>query len=87
MRTHDPLQVIETVRNHLSVHDRRLTFLFGAGTSSAINAAAPSAAGKSPVHDPLIPGIQLLTKRCGAAVSALGHQHAGAWEALEQQVS
>ena len=85
MTTHDPLPVIETIRNHLSVHDRRLTFLFGAGTSSAVNVAVPPAAGKSPDHDPLIPGIQLLTKRCGAAVSALGHQHAEAWEALEQQ--
>ncbi len=39
MITHDPRQVSEDLRNHLAMHDRRLSFLFGAGTSSAVNIA------------------------------------------------
>lgn len=85
MSTHDPRQVIEDVRDHLAAHDRRLAFLFGAGTSSAVNIAPASAAGEKPKHEPLIPGIDALTKVCGTAVGALGASHAAAWDTLVTQ--
>ena len=85
MSTHEPRQVVEEVRNHLAAHDRRLAFLFGAGTSSAINVAPAPAPGEKPKHEPLIPGIEALTEVCGAAVGMLGADHAAAWNALVKQ--
>lgn len=83
--THDPKQVIEDVRNHLAVHDRRLLFLFGAGTSSAVNIAPAPSVGEKRAHEPLIPGIEGLTRICGAAVSGLGEIQSGAWMTLAKQ--
>jgi len=77
--------VIEDIRNHLAAHDRRLGFLFGAGTSSAINIAPPPAAGKKPDYEPLIPGIVGLTGKCAAAVGDLSGSQAAAWRALVSQ--
>ena len=77
--------MIEDIRNHLAAHDRRLSFLFGAGTSSSINIAPAPAAGQKPKHEPLIPGIEALTEVCGAAVGALGTTQAAAWSALVKQ--
>lgn len=85
MSTHDPRQVIEDIRNHLAAHDRRLAFLFGAGTSSSINIAPVSAAGQKPKNEPLIPGIEALTEVCGVAVGALGPTQGAAWSALVKQ--
>jgi len=83
--THDPRRVIEDIRNHLAAHDRRLGFLFGAGTSSAINIAPPPTAGKKPDYKPLIPGIVGLTGECATAVGDLGESQAVAWRALVAQ--
>ena len=77
--------MIEEVRNHLAAHDRRLAFLFGAGTSSAVNIASAPAPGEKPQHEPLIPGIEALTGVCGAAVAALGGDEAKAWDILLKQ--
>jgi hypothetical protein len=85
MSTHDPRQVIEDVRNHLAAHDRRLAFLFGAGTSSAVNVAPAPSAGEKPRHEPLIPGSDGLTKICGTAVSAMGDTETSAWKTLVTQ--
>jgi hypothetical protein len=85
VNTHDPRQVIDDLRNHLAAHARRLAFLFGAGTSSAVNIAPAPGAGEKPKHEPLIPGIDALTTACGAAVGALGATHAAAWAALVKQ--
>ena len=84
-RTHDPRRVIEDIRSHLAVHDQDLVFLFGAGTSSAINIAPPSEAGEPPIHKPLIPGVLALTDICKEAVSATGEDQAKAWEMLTEQ--
>ncbi len=70
MSNHDPRQVAENLRGHLAPHDRRLSFLFGAGTSSAVNIAPESPAGETPKYEPLIPGIDGLTEACSAAVCA-----------------
>lgn len=85
MNIHDPRQLIEDLRNHLAVHDRRLTFLLGAGTSSAVNIAPAPSAGKKPTHEPLIPGIDDLTKICGKAVGDMGGSQSTAWDALMRQ--
>ena len=85
MRTHDPRQVIEDLRDHLAAHDRRLAFLFGAGTSSAVNVASVPAAGSKPLFEPLIPGIDGLTENCGAGVRGMGQSQATAWATLVEQ--
>ncbi len=85
MSTHDPRQVIEDVRNHLAAHDRRLAFLFGAGTSSAVNVAPPTAVGEKPKHEPLIPGSDGLTDVCRMAVGNIGSAQAAAWDTLVRQ--
>lgn len=85
MRSHDPRQVIEDLRNHLAAYDRRLAFLFGAGTSSAINIASNSVAGEKLKHEPLIPGIEGLTKVCLDAVNSKGKSQTEAWVMLAKQ--
>lgn len=85
MSTHDPRQVVEDVRNHLAPHDRCVAFLFGAGTSSAVNIAPPPASGEKISYEPLIPGVERLTEICKAAVVALGEDQSAAWESLVKQ--
>lgn len=77
--------MIEDVRNHLAAHDRVLSFLFGAGTSSAVNIAPIPSAGEKLIHKPFIPGIDGLTHICGAAVGEMGKAQAEAWNALVNQ--
>ena len=85
MITHDPRQVAENLRNHLAMHDRRLFFLFGAGTSSAVNIAPDPPAGEKLKYEPLIPGIDGLTKLCREAVCDLSTDHEKAWDTLVKQ--
>ncbi|MCP4603484.1 MAG: SIR2 family protein [Proteobacteria bacterium] len=85
MTTHDPRQVAEDVRNHLATHDRRLSFLFGAGTSSAVNIAPAPHSGEKLTHQPLIPGIDGLTELCREAVTSLGEEQSKAWDTLVSQ--
>lgn len=85
MATHDPRQVIEDLRNHLAMHDRRLCFLFGAGTSSAVNIAPNPLPGQKPAYLPLIPGIEGLTKLCMDAVCGIGKDQETAWCKLVSQ--
>lgn len=85
LSTHDPRRVIEDIRDHLAAYDRRLAFLFGAGTSSAVNIAPVSPPGDKSKHKPLIPGINELTEICRVAVGDMGNVQAAAWEALVDQ--
>jgi hypothetical protein len=85
IQTHDPRQVIEDLRNHLAAHDRRLAFLFGAGTSSSINIAPIPPAGEKRKYIPLIAGAVGLTTCCKDAVEALGENHSQAWTKLCDQ--
>lgn len=87
MSAHDPQRVVELLRDHLAAHDKRLLFLFGAGTSSAVNTAPPPAAGAKPVHEPLIPALEPMTAGCKADVKALSPEHGLAWDALEAECS
>ena len=70
------------MRNHLAPHDRHLSFLFGAGTSCAINIAPAPQAGKKPAHEPLIPGIDGMTEFCRRTVCDLGEKQTKAWKTL-----
>ena len=85
MSIHDPRRVVEDLRDHLAAHDRRLAFLLGAGTSSAVNVAPPPAPGTKPEHKPIIPGVVDLTAKCAAAVSKIGNAHNGAWKSIIKQ--
>ncbi len=85
MNTHNPRQVIEDLRSHLATHDRRLAFLFGAGTSSSVNIAPDPPAGEKHKHEPLIPGIEGLTMVCCAAVSNMAKLQETAWKTLVKQ--
>lgn len=85
MATHDPRRLIEDLRGHLATHDRKLAFLFGAGTSCSINIAPVPPAGQRPEHIPLIPGIDGLTSACCSTVSELGDLQKEAWRKLVQQ--
>jgi len=60
-------------------------FLFGAGTSSAINIAPPPNPGDLRKYQPLIPGVDGLTTICEKAVADLGESHKKAWASMAQQ--
>jgi hypothetical protein len=72
-RAFDPAIETQKLRDHLASHDKPITFLFGAGTSAAVIGVD----GKS-----LVPAVAELTKRCRAAVLALGAEFAPAWDAI-----
>ena len=78
MPTHDPRQVVESLRSHLATHEKHISFLFGAGASCAVPTKV-AAGGKA---TPLIPAVADLTRHCGEAVSAISKEHACAWDAL-----
>lgn len=85
MSAHDPRRVVEDLRDHLAAHDRRLAFLLGAGTSSAVNVAPPPTPGAKPEHKPIIPGVLDLTTICATAVSKIGTPYSAAWESMIKQ--
>jgi hypothetical protein len=78
---HDPRKVVETLRDHLASHEKRISFLFGAGASAAAQ-TKPDAGGKT---RSLIPAVADLTQGCAAAVRALGKGHESAWGLLEAE--
>lgn len=81
--THEPKRFLEGFQEALCSPDKRIAFLFGAGSSSAINIAPPPVAGAEPTHEPLIPGIAVLTNKCGTDATAAGTQFQQAWEDLK----
>jgi hypothetical protein len=78
---HDARAYAGQLRDHLAAHDRRVSFLFGAGTSSAVSSAV--AVGKS--RAPLVPAIAGMTAECQKAVEALGPKEAAAWAKLSAE--
>ena len=81
MTFHDPKQVVENLRNHLASHDKRIVFIFGAGTSCAVNIAA-----SGEPYKPLIPAVAGLTKICKTTVIGKDAAFATAWAALETEL-
>ncbi|HEY4942388.1 MAG TPA: SIR2 family protein [Rhizomicrobium sp.] len=78
MGTHNPRQVLETLRDHLTQPETHIAFLFGAGTSSAvrIRVPLPNKDDGSP-NDPafeeraLIPNVAELTAICNREIRKL----------------
>src|SRR5690606_23989462 len=85
MSTHNPETVIHLLRDHLAAHDKRLAFLFGAGTSSAVNIAPEAEPGKERAYTPLVPAIDPMTEACRLAVEPISDEHRAAWELLSAE--
>jgi hypothetical protein len=85
MLDHDPLQFITHFRDHLARHDKPLFFLFGAGTSCAVNIAPPAKGGAPRGFKPLIPAVAQLTILCKDAAAKLGAVFTSAWSAIETE--
>ncbi|MEM7315095.1 MAG: SIR2 family protein [Planctomycetota bacterium] len=77
---HDPKREIEALRDHLARHDKKIAFLFGAGTSAAINIGPDLANWKS-----LIPAVAELTNDCRSAAETLGEPFKQAWQAISDE--
>ena len=70
---HDARAFVGLLRDHLASHDRPIAFLFGAGTSRAVNCAPiDPTTGKSSKFVPLVPAIAGLTAECQSAVENMG---------------
>ena len=76
---HDAERLVADLRDHLARHDKRIAFLFGAGTSCAVR--VPSLE-DSATCKPLIPDVAGLTRICEQAVKAGGADYAKAWDSI-----
>lgn len=85
MTYHDPRLVAEDLRNHLAMHDKKLCFLFGAGTSCSVNIAPNPKPGEKKQYIPLIPAIEGLSATCKKEINRLGEEYSNAWDLLSQQ--
>lgn len=99
MTTHDPLIVLETLRDHLTQPESNIAFLFGAGTSCAVQIpvvvqeqhAAEAADNGEPKTRSLIPNVAELTDICVKEIRKLDPEgEAGrfgnAYDAIEQEI-
>ena len=69
---HDPVKILDELRNHLALHDKPIAFLFGAGTSCSIR-----------IDDvPLIPAVDKMTDQCRDAAQVMGDEYAAAWDSI-----
>ncbi len=82
MSGHDPYDLIGRLRDHLSAHDAPLSFLMGAGTSSAVNVEPVPAGGGARPYKPLIPAIVGLTDQVRMACIDADPRFEAAWEEL-----
>ena len=73
---HDADRLVNDLRDHLALRDKRIAFLFGAGTSCAVR--VPSTGGDQ-IDVPLIPDVAALTGMCKQAVEGKGTNYAEAW--------
>lgn len=85
MSHHDPRRVIELLRDHLATHDRPISFLFGAGTSTSVAALSANGFASSDPPIPLVPTSTALTALCKDRVCSLGPVFAAAWASLEAE--
>lgn len=75
---HDVTTLAADLRDQLARHDKRIAFLFGAGTSCAVR--IPSSDGKA--VEPLIPDVAGLTNLCEQSIRSRGAEFADAWERI-----
>ena len=76
---HDADRLLGDLRDHLARHDKRVAFLFGAGTSCAVRVLSP---GDDDEDQPLIPDVAALTGLCENTIKAEGDQYAEAWDSI-----
>ena len=76
---HDADRLLGDLRDHLARHDKRVAFLFGAGTSCAVRIPSPDDDDKD---QPLIPDVATLTGLCENTIKAEGDQYAEAWDSI-----
>ncbi len=76
---HDADRLLADLRDHLARHDKRVAFLFGAGTSCAVRVPSPDGDDKD---KPLIPDVAALTKLCERTIKAEGTPYAEAWDSI-----
>ena len=76
---HDADSLLGDLRDHLARHDKRVAFLFGAGTSCAVRTPLPDDDNKD---QPLIPDVAALTGLCENTIKAEGDQYAEAWDSI-----
>lgn len=74
---HDADRLMADLRDHLARHDKRVAFLFGAGTSCAVRVPSPKDSTKDV---PLIPDVAGLTSLCEDAVKSKGTSYTKAWD-------
>lgn len=77
---HDGQKTLADLRDHLARHDKPIAFLFGAGTSCAVQ--IPSTEDESKT-EPLIPAVNGLTAIAKEDAAALGDKYAQAWDSIE----
>jgi hypothetical protein len=82
--SHEPLTFIELLQGQLTAQDRRILFLFGAGSSCSVNVAPAPARGEKATYKALIPAVRELTEMCKTEVVGLGMKQSEAWKTVEQ---
>lgn len=75
---HDADKLLADLRDHLARHDRRVAFLFGAGTSCAVRVESPD----DGEDKPLIPDVAALTRLCMDKIKAKGDPYEDAWDSV-----
>ena len=76
---HDAGRLLADLRDHLARHDKRVAFLFGAGTSCAVRVSSSDDDDKD---KPLIPDVAALTELCKDTIKAKGDPYAMAWDSV-----
>ena len=75
---HDVTTLAADLRNQLARHDKRIAFLFGAGTSCAVRILSSD----GETVEPLIPDVTGLTNLCKQAIGSKSAKFAHAWERI-----
>ena len=76
---HDAHKLLADLRDHLARHDKRVAFLFGAGTSCAVRIPSTD---DNDEDKPLIPDVAALTELCKDKIKAEGDSYAKAWDSV-----
>lgn len=84
---HDPRPFVSMLRDHLAAHDKRIAFLFGAGTSCAVTVATGTQEDGDLEPQPLIPAMDALTTLCSEAMGLKDQEYVSAWGNLATECS
>lgn len=84
---HEPEREIKKLREHLANPETPLLFLFGAGTSYAVNIGTRAGTNQKPQHIPLIPDMAGLTTACEERIKKDHEQFHSAWVSLSSEAA